>query len=81
MTEIRSQYSRIKRVTQLQASIAPTYLVLDEDTGLYGVQNSMGGFKIAPDYSLDEDYDFIQTQYDMAGIDHNGKMFLVETDS
>jgi len=78
MVELFSKYSNIKRVLELKASVVPMYLVRDENTGLYGVQTSLGGFKILPEYPLDENYDLSNMEYATADISREAKIFLIE---
>ena len=69
---------QIKRILEIQ-SIAPMYLVQNEETGLYGLQLSNERFHIEPVYSLDEEYDFSKN-YSMAGLSSEGKIFLIESE-
>ena len=68
--------TKLKRVLELK-TIAPTYLVRDEETHLYGVQTHRGNFKFAPKYKLDEEYDFSK-KYALAELGKDGCIILVE---
>ena len=70
---------KVKKILEFKkASIAPKYLVQDEETCLFGVQTHLGNFEIEPKYLLDEDYDF-EKEYAFARLDKNGHLFLLES--
>ena len=65
----------IQRVLRVE-TLAPMYLIRDQDTGLYGIQMSKGRVNIEPVYELDEEYDLTK-EYDMINISQ-GRIYMVE---
>lgn len=65
----------IQRVLRVE-TLAPMYLIRDQDTGLYGIQMSNGRVNVEPVYELDEEYDLTK-EYDMINISQ-GRIYMVE---